>query len=225
MTKESETIRQELENDIVTRKYLPGCKLGEIEIANQYHLSRTPIRDIFKALEHDGLLEVRSQSGSFVTKINLQERNDRRFVRSAIEFKILCRVRGKLNEGDFLFREEKLAQRKKRAEEGKDQCTLEFANRFFDLDNSFHAYLYGKAKKRSVLDWLNNTHPTFLRYRFLTFLRDNPALECFYENHMAIYEVRKSKDLSQLNAVVEKHNYSGRNGLDKVKKEHPELFA
>ena len=76
-----------------------------------------------------------------------------------------------------------------------------------------------------MLEWLNTKHPTFRRYRFLTFLRDDPELESFYLNHKAIYDVLKDNDRSKLQDVVVKHNYSGRIGLDKVKKERPELFV
>ena len=225
MTKESEIIWEELESDIVTRKYLPGCKLAETEIAGKYHLSRTPIRDIFKALEQDGLLEVRSQSGSFVTPINLRDRDDRRFIRASIELQILTAVRGKMTASDFLYLDADLEKRKHRSFEKGKGDKLTFANSYFDLDNHFHAFLYAKAKKSSVLKWLNTKHPTFRRYRFLTFLRDNPELESFYLNHKAIYDVLKDKDRSKLREVVAKHNYSGRIGLDKVKKDRPELFV
>lgn len=225
MTKESEVIWEELENDIVTRKYLPGCKLAETEIAKKYHLSRTPIRDIFKALEQDGLLEVRSQSGSFVTPINLKDRDDRMFIRASVELQILTRLRGKLEESDFVYLEKDLRERKARSEEKVKDDTLDFANHFFDIDNHFHAYLYAKAKKSSVLEWLNTKHPTFRRYRFLTFLRDDPELENFYLTHKAILDVLKEPNDQRLREVVARHNYSGRIGLDKVKTERPELFV
>ena len=49
--------------------------------------------------------------------------------------------------------------------------------------------------------------------------------ETSYLNHKAIYDVLKDNDRSKLQDVVVKHNYSGRIGLDKVKKERPELFV
>ena len=71
MTKDSLAIYQSISNDIITMKLKPGDMLKEIEVANKFNVSRTPIRDVFKRLEYDKLLDIHSQKGSFVSKINL----------------------------------------------------------------------------------------------------------------------------------------------------------
>ncbi|MDD7599104.1 MAG: GntR family transcriptional regulator, partial [Bacilli bacterium] len=72
MTKDSLAIYQSISNDIITMKLKPGDMLKEIEVANKFNVSRTPIRDVFKRLEYDKLLDIHSQKGSFVSKINLE---------------------------------------------------------------------------------------------------------------------------------------------------------
>ena len=47
----------------------------------KFNISRTPVRDAFKRLELDGLLEVRSHIGTFVTLIDLDNVADLIYMR------------------------------------------------------------------------------------------------------------------------------------------------
>ena len=71
MTKDISPIYDDIADAIITMKLVPGEKISEIESSKKYNVSRTPIRDVFKRLEDNGLLEIRSQSGTFVTKIDM----------------------------------------------------------------------------------------------------------------------------------------------------------
>ena len=63
----------------------PDTRLSEVETAQQYGVSRQPVREAFIALAGQGLLDVRAQRGTFVTRISLAAVMDARFVREAIE--------------------------------------------------------------------------------------------------------------------------------------------
>jgi len=67
----------------------PDTRLSEIETAQQYGVSRQPVREAFIALAAQGLVDVRAQRGTFVTRISLDQVMDARFVREAIEADIV----------------------------------------------------------------------------------------------------------------------------------------
>ena len=67
----------------------PDTRLSEVETAQQYGVSRQPVREAFIALAGQGLLDVRAQRGTFVTRISLAAVMDARFVREAIEADIV----------------------------------------------------------------------------------------------------------------------------------------
>nr|WP_231559154.1 GntR family transcriptional regulator [Paracoccus sp. PAMC 22219] len=67
----------------------PDTRLSEVETAQQYGVSRQPVREAFIALAAQGLLDVRAQRGTFVTRISLAAVMDARFVREAIEADIV----------------------------------------------------------------------------------------------------------------------------------------
>ncbi len=53
---------------IVTGEYEPGKKLSESALSQYYKVSRTPIREAFKQLEREGLVEIIPRVGTCVTK-------------------------------------------------------------------------------------------------------------------------------------------------------------
>lgn len=78
-----------LRRRIVTGDLRPGMRLSEQDIADQYELSRQPVREAFIRLAAEGLLEVRPQRGTFVTRINMDWVLDTRFIREATEADIV----------------------------------------------------------------------------------------------------------------------------------------
>jgi len=57
---------QMLRRDIVTGALGPGLRLGEVDLAEQYGLSRTPIRESLRRLASEGLVEVLPHRGARV---------------------------------------------------------------------------------------------------------------------------------------------------------------
>ncbi len=68
----TESLRLQLEQDILGGRLRPGQKLDEEELAARYGLSRTPVREAIKALSSTGLLEVRQHQGAYVATLTLQ---------------------------------------------------------------------------------------------------------------------------------------------------------
>jgi len=74
---------------ILYMKIKPGESIGEIDVANYFNVSRTPVRDAFKKLEADGLVEIKSHIGTFVSLIDLEHIVDTIFMREHIEKAII----------------------------------------------------------------------------------------------------------------------------------------
>ena len=81
-----------LRRDIVRLALRPGQRLSENEIALRFGTSRAPVREAFIRLAEEGLIEVRPQRGSFVTRISIAAMQRARFVREAIELSVVRRA-------------------------------------------------------------------------------------------------------------------------------------
>lgn len=62
----------EIRKRIYTLEYPPGEPLREEELASEFGISRTPIRQVLQALEYEGLVTSKPGSGSIVTIVDLR---------------------------------------------------------------------------------------------------------------------------------------------------------
>jgi DNA-binding GntR family transcriptional regulator len=72
-TKASDKIRAEIETAIREGSLLPGDPIDEAEIAAQYKVSRTPIREALIQLQAQGMLTSLPRGGMVVAKMDLQQ--------------------------------------------------------------------------------------------------------------------------------------------------------
>src|SRR5262245_12295826 len=72
MSRLSESLREAIEEEVATGKLLPGTHLDEIELAQRFVVSRTPIREALSMLAGEGLLEIRPRRGAVVASITPQ---------------------------------------------------------------------------------------------------------------------------------------------------------
>ncbi len=70
---------------ISSGEYLPGMRLSEVALAKEIGISPTPLREAYRQLASEGLLDHRPNSGIFIKKIEKQEIVDLYELREAIE--------------------------------------------------------------------------------------------------------------------------------------------
>jgi len=79
------TVYDALLDLIINCKLVPRQRLQEKTFMEQFHLSRTPIREAFVRLAHDGLVDILPQSGTFVAPIPLGLIPEAVVIRQALE--------------------------------------------------------------------------------------------------------------------------------------------
>ena len=93
----SNIVYKGLRDDILSLKLIPGSAISETDIASKYNVSRTPVRDAFKALSNEGLLEVKPHVGTFVSLMDINQISDVLYVRKVVELYILKYLANSLN--------------------------------------------------------------------------------------------------------------------------------
>ena len=81
----TEEITDILRDRILKGDYRIGEKLKETQIAEELSVSRTPIREAFKELEEEGLIEYKKNRGCYARGFTHQDINDIYAVRKALE--------------------------------------------------------------------------------------------------------------------------------------------
>jgi DNA-binding GntR family transcriptional regulator len=67
-----ERIYKAIRDRICLLEYQPGTRLAEEELAQEFGISRTPIRSVLSRLEGEGLLQSRHGVGTFVTDVDIE---------------------------------------------------------------------------------------------------------------------------------------------------------
>ena len=81
----ADRIYEQLKADIIRCKYQPGVSLTEIEMANKFNVSRTPIREVCNRLLKEDLLHSIPYKGYIVSPINLQDLHELYQIRLVLE--------------------------------------------------------------------------------------------------------------------------------------------
>ncbi len=82
-------IYQRLKTMILSFTLYPGARVTEMELADHFGVSRTPVREALQRLAAEGYLSIRAKQGCFIRDIDLAEINQYYEVRIALEMRIL----------------------------------------------------------------------------------------------------------------------------------------
>ena len=193
----SVAVYKDLKEQILHLELPPGSAISEIDTAAAFHVSRTPVRDAFKMLEREGLLEVRPHIGTFVSLIDLNMISDILYLRETLEQAVLRDLTAGYDKSqDFIIN-----------------------------DNEFHTTLYELAGKRTVMDFLTGVSSQYERFRTFLNLGDRDNLLRLYNDHIKIWSCISSRDYEGLSDVVSHHIYDGFNASTEIISRHPDYFC
>lgn len=210
----SPQVYQILHTKIVQGDVAPGTRFSEAEISREFETSRQPVREAFIKLRNEGLVEIRPQRGTFVTKIWIDAVSDARFIREAIEADIV----------KLLVKESDVQLVKKLRAEIALQKALESGEyaRFIELDEQFHRLLSECAHKAIAWKIIARMKVHLDRVRYLSSSRK--PMQRLIDQHEAIVDAIEKKDLLQADEAIRYHMQEVLRDLPDIVAKHPELF-
>jgi DNA-binding GntR family transcriptional regulator len=221
MGKNVEAIYQDLTYRIINLDLLPGQKIKEEEICEWYHISRTPIRGVIARLQKDGLVEVKPQKGTYVSKIDVSHINDYIFVRIAVEKEAIASIGSSLNEEQIFELEQILLEQEQIIT--LDQ-SVEKSKLFFQNDNLFHATIFKFASLDSVWELIQKNAIPLSRARIVANLRTNVEVASIYQMHSSFVECLKKHQIKEAQEIFEKHLREGFSGINEVINKYNDYF-
>jgi DNA-binding GntR family transcriptional regulator len=78
-------IAEALRQAIRDRHLMPGARILETDVAKRFSVSRQPVREAIRMLEHEGLLTSVPNRGTFVTRVSVEDSIDICDVREELE--------------------------------------------------------------------------------------------------------------------------------------------
>lgn len=221
MAKSSDSIYEKLKEEIIHLAIKPGTMLREIDIADRFNVSRTPVRDVLVRLENDGLVEVVSQKGTYITKIDVDSISGMMYIREAVEAAILNDIIDNISVGQTNILSLILLEQKEILALPESE---ERHARFYENDNRFHYNIFAFAGKQGVWEAMYKISPTYNRFRSITYLRQQDELQELYNHHVAMLQYLKKHDRVQVLKVLSEHIYNGLMGIEDVFMRHRDYF-
>lgn len=207
----------EIKYKIIHFDYIPGQKISEKTISQELDLGRTPVREAIIRIEREGLIEVIPQSGTYITRIDMADAKDARFVRSHIEPSIMVDAAIKMTP------EAKQALEDNLRSQAKTAMNNELDN-FFDLDQDFHHEFYKVVNKDTVWNWLQINNTQLNRFRRLRLKESELNWSTLIDQHQQIYNAVLDQDIDNLNFLVTQHLHLMLLEKQKVLDAYPDYF-
>jgi GntR family transcriptional regulator, rspAB operon transcriptional repressor len=190
------SIYDQIRRDIVTLEARPGERLSENELAARFGTSRAPVREALIRLAEDGLIIVRPQRGSYVSRISLAAMEQARFVREALEVAILRRAaEAGLSAAARASCEAAIAAQ---------EAARDDALRFTEQDDRFHRGFAEGAELTGVWAIIEREKVQFDRVRFLSLPAVTPTA-VLIRQHRAMLDAVLRRRPDQAEAAIRKH--------------------
>lgn len=182
---------------ILKGEYEIGEKIKENKIAYELRVSRTPIRDAFKALESEGLIDYIPNRGCFAKGFTKQDVSDIYTVREALEEIAVKWAVERIEDEELRALEEQIFLM-------EHYTTKQDIEKIMEINTVFHDLIYTAARSRflaqvlrSYKDYLDKTKKSlYYKYEFL---------ESILEEHKAIFHAIKEHNSEEAVEAVDIH--------------------
>ena len=208
-------LRLILRSRIIRNDLKPMSRLSEPDLAQEYEVSRQPVREAFITLEHEGLLEIRPQRGTYVKPIDVGSVLNGQFVREAVEADI---VRSLTQKPDDSLVQELRKQVEKQAVVAQENPT-----EFIELDEYFHRTLASAAGVGKSWEYLEAIKAQMDRVRFISDVEF--PIKKLIDQHVHVVDMIASGDVEAAEASIRSHLREILNSLPKIQKLYPQHFA
>ena len=186
-----------IREDILSGKYKENDELKEMTIGEELGVSRTPVREAFRQLELEGLIQIIPNKGAYVTGITKKDVKDIYMIRSLLEG--LCAAWATDNISEELMEE---------LEENVYLADFHVNKGHFDqvaqLDNRFHEILYIASGSKQLEHRLRDFHQYVARIRKRTLATKERSIASNNEHRM-IMEAMKEKDAKKAQELANMH--------------------
>lgn len=186
-----------LREDILNGRYKDHEELREVAIGEELGVSRTPVREAFRQLELEGLIQIIPNKGAYVTGITEKDVKDIYMIRSMLEGLCARWATEHITQEQMDEMEENVYLAGFHAQKGHmEQMT--------QLDGRFHEILYEACNSKILEHQLKDFHQYVMRVRRKSLSNKQRGIKS-NEEHEQIMEAIKAKDADKAQMLANQH--------------------
>ncbi|MGA8515041.1 MAG: GntR family transcriptional regulator [Burkholderiaceae bacterium] len=177
----------------------PGAWIDELKLAQEYGISRTPLREAIKVLAAEGLVTMKMRRGAYVTEVNAKDLRDVFHLMAVLEADAAGTVASTATAAQLQELEALHQQLEKAA---RDRV------KFFQLNEAFHVKLLDVANNRWAGQMVADLRKVMKLNRAQSLLKAGRIEESLAE-HAAVMAALKNRDAVASQAAMRAHIESG----------------
>lgn len=181
-----EQVFESLKDSILTQGLAAGTPLIESQLAEEFGISKTPVREALQKLAQAGLVDMAHARGASVHTLGEREARDILELRILLEPQALLEGAKHFHAND-LTAIERILRDAARAIKRKDTTTLS------RLNIEFHRSLYSKSPNQILVAWLESLNDRRRLLSLLGWARDDRSLEELHEHQSVLEALRDGK--------------------------------
>lgn len=188
-----------LRQRIFRRELEPGSWIDEMKLAEEYGISRTPLREALKVLAAEGLVTMKVRRGAYVTEVSEQDLAEVYHLLSLLESDAAAVVARQATDAEL--RELQALHQELEAAQGD-------RDRFFALNERFHMRLLELAGNRWRNQMVADLRKVMKLNRHNSLLKSG-RLEESLQEHRAVMEALLQRDATATMQRMQAHFRSG----------------
>jgi len=212
----TQKVYQQLRHQIINIILEPGTAILKNEVAKQFGVSHTPVREAILRLGEEGLVDIFPQSRTTVSLIDLKHAQEFQFLRLSVEIEVV-RVLSKSINKSYIKGLKIWIDRQFTELNSGDQCAFKLA------DNNFHKEMLEQAGVQGLSGLLETYRGHYDRIRVL-YLMAQARRKTVTQEHQAIITAFENSDEVAAEIAVRKHLGKSLLVVDGIKDHYPHYF-
>jgi DNA-binding GntR family transcriptional regulator len=194
-----EEVAELLRQRIFSSELEPGSWIDEMRLAEEYGISRTPMREALKVLAAEGLVTMKVRRGAYVTEVNEKDQRDVYHLLALLEADAAAVVAVRASDVEL----QELQALHQELETAMDQT-----DRFFAINERFHMRLLAIADNRWRDQMVADLRKVMKLNRHHSLLKSGRIAESLQE-HRAILQALLKRDAAMSAQRVREHFANG----------------
>ena len=194
-----EEVAELLRERIFNRELAPGSWIDELKIAEEYGISRTPLREALKVLATEGLVTMKVRRGAYVTEVNEKDLTDVYHLLSLLEADAASVVAVQATDAQIKALQDLHHQLEK---------AVHSRERFFEINEAFHMQLLAIANNRWRDQMVADLRKVMKLNRHNSLLKSGRIAESLNE-HSAIMQAIATRDAEKAAKYMRTHFANG----------------
>lgn len=212
----ADVVFDQLHDEILTLKLLPGSRISEADVANRLGVSRQPVRDAFNRLGNLNLLKIRPQRATEVRGFSWQQIENKRFIRLAVELEVSRRAAANWNDQSAAMLEANLTQQ-------RDALARDQIAQFHNLDYEFHQLICTISGLPLAFETIKSCKQQVDRLCVLSLALSN-EMSALLEDHEEIAHGLANLSPQDVETSVRRHLGRLDASIKEIREKHPKYF-